>query len=96
MRGYYVYILSSHSRCIYIGVTNDLTRRVVQHKRGLLPGFTKQYHVTRLVHFEAYRDVITAITREKQLKRWPRQRKDQLIARANPSWNDLSTDWRLE
>ena len=96
MRAYHVYILASHSRCIYIGVTNDLLRRVFQHKRGLLPGFTKQYHVTRLVHFEEYRDVMTAITREKQLERWPRARKDQLIERDNATWADLAAGWRLE
>ena len=96
MRTYHVYILSSHSRCIYIGITNDLVRRLVQHKRGLLAGYTKQYHVTHLVYFESCGDVITAITREKQLKRWPRWRKERLIAQANPPWADLSADWGVE
>jgi len=96
MRGYHVYILSSHSRCLYVGVTNDLTRRVAQHKRGSVPGFTKKYRVTRLVHYEEYRDVVTAITREKQLKRWPRLRKERLIERQNRAWDDLAAAWSLE
>lgn len=71
-RAYHVYVLSSLSRCIYVGITNDLVRRLAEHKRGAVPGFTKKYSVTRLVHFEKYESVTTAITREKQLKRWPR------------------------
>ena len=71
-RPYHVYILSSRSRCIYVGITNDLFRRLTEHRRGAIPGFTKKYGVTRLVHFEEYESVTTAITREKQLKRWPR------------------------
>jgi putative endonuclease len=93
MRSYYVYILSSHSRCIYIGVTNDLTRRVAQHRQGRLPGFTRKYRVTRLVYFEELRDVIAAITREKQLKRWPRWRKERLIEQGNAGWHDLAAGW---
>jgi putative endonuclease len=96
VRAYHVYILSSLSRCIYIGVTSDLRRRLAQHKRGAIPGFTKQYRVTRLVHFEEYESVTTAITREKQLKRWPRARKNRLIERDNPSWDDLAASWRLD
>jgi putative endonuclease len=96
VRTYYVYILSSHSRCIYIGVTNDLVRRVIEHRTGKLAGFTKKYHVTQLVYFEQYRDVISAITREKQLKRWPRARKDRLIEKGNPMWLDLGGAWRLD
>ena len=96
MRAYHVYILSSHSRCLYIGVTNDLARRVAQHKRGTVPGFTKKYRVTRLVHFEEYRDVVTAIAREKQLKRWPRLRKETLIEQGNQAWTDLAASWSPE
>ena len=96
MRAYHVYILSSLSRCIYIGVTNDLLRRLAEHKRGAIPGFTKKYRVTRLVHFEEYESVTTAITREKQLKRWPRARKNRLIERTNAGWNDLAASWRLD
>lgn len=93
MRDYHVYILSSRSRCIYVGVTNDLKRRVAQHKRGAIPGFTKTYRVTRLVHHEQYADVMTAITREKQLKRWTRPRKEKLIEQHNPAWDDLAAAW---
>jgi putative endonuclease len=93
MRAYTVYILASHSRVIYVGVTNDIHRRVWQHQRGLLPGFTRQYHVTRLVYFERMADVRVAIAREKQLKQWPRWRKDRLIERHNAGWTDLSAGW---
>ena len=96
MRDYHVYILSSHSRCIYVGVTNDLMRRLAQHKRGAMRGFTSRYHVTRLVYYERYADIITAISREKQLKRWPRLRKERLIERDNPAWHDLAAGWALE
>ena len=96
MRAYHVYILSSLSRCIYVGVTNDLLRRLAEHKRGAIPGFTKKYRVTRLVYFEEYREVTTAITREKQLKRWPRARKNRLIERDNPDWRDIAAGWGLE
>ena len=96
MRAYHVYILSSHSRCLYVGVTSDLMRRVAQHRRGTVPGFTKMYRVTRLVHFEEYRDAVTAITREKQLKRWPRPRKERLIERQNRAWADLAAAWSLD
>jgi putative endonuclease len=95
-RPYHVYILSSRSRCIYIGITNDLLRRLAEHRRGAIPGFTKKYRITRLVHFEAYESVTTAITREKQLKRWPRPRKNKLIERNNPAWDDLAANWGLE
>jgi putative endonuclease len=93
MREYTVYILASRSRVLYIGVTNDIRRRVWQHRHGLLPGFTQQYRVTRLVYLERTTDVRAAIAREKQLKRWPRWRKDRLIERHNAAWTDLSTGW---
>ena len=96
MRAYHVCILSSRSHCIYVGVTNDLVRRIAQHKRGVIPGFTRQYRVTRLVHYEEFADVSMAIAREKQLKRRPRPRKDQLIERGNPAWDDLAAGWRLD
>ena len=95
-RAYHVYVLSSLSRCIYVGITNDLVRRLAEHKRGAVPGFTKKYRVTRLVHFEEYESVTTSITREKQLKRWPRARKDKQIERDNPDWHDLAAGWGLD
>ena len=90
---YYVYILASKSRRLYVGVTNDLERRLYEHKSKLLDGFTKQYNIDRLVHFEQSTDVLSAITREKQIKRWNRSKKISLIESANPTWEDLSNEW---
>jgi putative endonuclease len=96
MRSYYVYILASHSRVLYVGVTNDLRRRMAEHRSGAVPGFTRRYRITMLVHFEATANVTGAIAREKQLKRWPRGRKIRLIEAANREWRDLSVDWFRE
>jgi putative endonuclease len=90
---YYVYILASLSGTLYIGITNNLERRMVEHKEGLIPGFTKQYGVYRLVYFEVYTDVRNAIRREKQLKGWRREKKIALIRSTNPSWKDLARAW---
>ena len=91
---YYVYILTNNSHhSLYIGVTNDLERRLYEHKAELLDGFTKQYHLHKLVYYEETGDVNAAIAREKQLKGWSRQKKDALIASVNPLWEDLSEDW---
>jgi len=90
MAEYYVYMLASRpGGTIYIGVTNDLIRRVYEHKTGAVDGFTKQYNVQRLVYFESYPDVRDALQREKNMKHWPRAWKTQLITRDNPSWRDL-------
>src|SRR6266849_6189371 len=89
MRTYYVYIMASRSRVLYTGVTNDLVRRVDEHKRSLTPGFTSRYHITRLVYFEDFGDVRDAIAREKQLKGWVRSRKIQLIEGKPPTSEDL-------
>ena len=91
---YHVYILASRTRRLYVGITRDLPRRLHQHRAGLLPGFTHRYGVTRLVHAEEFDDVRLAIAREKQLKRWPRWRKDRLIEVANPGWSELDVGWR--
>jgi len=93
VRTYYVYMMASRSRVLYTGVTNDLARRVDEHKRSLTPGFTSRYHITRLVYFEEFGDVRDAIAREKQLKGWVRSRKTRLIERNNPSWEDLANTW---
>jgi putative endonuclease len=86
----YVYILASKPHgTLYIGVTNDLVRRVAEHRQELIPGFAKKYHVHRLVHFECYGDYYEAIAREKRLKRWRREWKRSLIEEANPNWIDL-------
>jgi len=90
---YYVYILASLSGTLYIGITDNLERRMVEHKESLIPGFTKQYDVNRLVYLEVYTDVRNAIRREKQLKGWRREKKIALIRITNPSWKDLAREW---
>ena len=91
MKGYYVYILTNVKRnVIYIGVTNDLERRVQEHREGKGGAFTKKYRVDTLVHVEAYDQISDAITREKEIKGWRRSKKDALVNTANPTWADLS------
>ena len=90
---YYVYILAHASRRLYVGVTNDLERRIFEHKCKLIPGFTSDYNIHRLVFFETTVDVWAAISREKQLKGWRRSKKIALIEIKNPMWNDLSAGW---
>jgi len=90
---YYVYILASKSRVLYIGVTNDLRSRILQHRSGEIGGFTSDYRVHRLVYYEQHAWVQDAIAREKQLKRWRREKKVWLIERENPTWEDLAEDW---
>ena len=88
--GHYVYLLASAKHgTLYLGVTNDLIRRVYEHKTKALPGFTSRYAVDRLVWFECYEDPTTAITREKQIKKWRRDWKISLIEEANLDWFDL-------
>ena len=93
-RQYFVYIIASTSGTLYIGVTNDLYRRVYQHKNNLIEGFTKKYKCHKLIYFEDTSDVESAILREKQLKNWNRAKKEFLIKTKNPSWRDLSLDWK--
>ncbi len=89
-RSYYVYILASTiGGTLYIGVTNDLIRRVAEHRLKLAEGFTKRYGVARLVYFECFDEIEQAIHREKRLKKWPRAWKISLIEKENPNWNDL-------
>jgi putative endonuclease len=92
-RHYWVYIMASRSLTLYIGVTGHLQRRVAQHKNHTFDGFTAQYNIDRLVYFERYHYINNAINREKQLKRWRREKKLALIKRKNPTWIDLSADW---
>jgi len=87
---YYIYIMASRSRVLYTGVTNDLARRVNEHKQGLITGFTSRYRVNRLVHFKEFADIRDAIAREKEIKGWKRSRKTSLIERRNPTWEDLA------
>ncbi|MCC5797784.1 MAG: GIY-YIG nuclease family protein [Methylophaga sp.] len=90
MKSYYVYILSNiNNQVLYIGVTSHLIKRVYEHKNHLVDGFTRKYNVTKLVYFEQTSDVEVAIAREKQLKRWRREKKNYLINQTNPGWNDL-------
>lgn len=90
MRSYFVYIVASKPYgTLYIGVTNDVVRRAVEHRDGLVPGFTKKYSVKRLVHYEVFSYIAVAIQREKSLKRWPRGWKINLIERENTHWEDL-------
>jgi putative endonuclease len=90
MRRYFVYIMTNSARTLYVGVTNNLDRRVWQHKEKLIPGFTKRYNITKPVYFEEYANVKEAIAREKQIKGWLRSKKSALIESINPSWSDLS------
>jgi putative endonuclease len=92
-KGYYVYIMSSQRRVLYTGVTNNLVRRVFQHKTGAVEGFTGKYKVAQLVYYESFDDVHYAIDREKEIKGWLRQKKAALIEKANPKWKDLSLGW---
>ena len=87
---YWTYILCNRPRgTFYVGMTNDLVRRVYEHREGLADGFTRRYAVKRLVYFEEHATALAAITREKTLKRWSRDWKTALIERDNPDWNDL-------
>lgn len=88
---YYIYILTNQSDTVmYIGVTNDLKRRIYEYRSGLVEGFTKRYHVHKLVYYETFRNINNAIKREKQLKGWVREKKNRLVETANPRWNDLA------
>ncbi len=89
-----VYILASASRCLYVGVTTNIGRRLDQHRSGTSPSsFTSHYNLYRLVHLERFDRATTAIAREKQIKRWSRLKKLHLIATTNPTWQDLSETW---
>ena len=91
---YYVYILANwDDSVLYIGVTGNLQKRLYEHRMGLAEGFTKKYNIHKLVYFETTGDVYSAISREKQLKKWRRAKKNVLINRANPQWRDLSEEW---
>ena len=94
VRQYWVYIMASAHRTLYVGVTNDLERRIFEHREGLTRGFTDKYNCHRLVYFEGTEDPISAITLEKRIKGWSRGRKVALIEDRNPGWEDLSHRWR--
>lgn len=90
---YFVYIMSSFSGTLYIGVTNNLKRRVYEHKQELVEGFSKKYKCKKLVYFEEYQEIKLAIAREKQLKNWRREKKEQLIKKLNSDLKDLGEAW---
>ena len=90
---FFVYIMASESGTLYIGFTNDLERRVYQHKHGTFDGFSKRYSCHKLVYFEDFQYVYDALAREKQLKRWNRKKKESLIGEENPTWVDLAMHW---
>jgi putative endonuclease len=95
MRTFYVYILANRSRGLYVGMTNDMVRRLAQHRSGS-SDFSHRYRCARLVFVETSFDARTAIAREKQLKRWRREKKIALIEAQNPAWDDLSANWSSE
>ena len=91
---YYVYLLTNQNdKVIYVGMTNNLARRIYEHRHQLIAGFTSKYHVHKLVYFEETSDVLAAITREKQIKKWRREKKNALVEIMNPEWSDLSLQW---
>ncbi len=90
---YSVYIMASRSHNFYVGVTNNIARRVREHKDHIFEGFTARYNIDRLVWYQVFGDIHAAIAREKQLKRWRREKKIQLIEARNPTWQDLSAEW---
>ena len=93
-KDFYVYIIvNQHNTVMYVGVTNDLQRRVYEHKTGLVEGFTKRYNINKLVYFESTIDVSSAITREKEIKKWRREKKNKLVESLNANWCDLSSSW---
>ncbi|MGH7796793.1 MAG: GIY-YIG nuclease family protein [Candidatus Binatia bacterium] len=89
-KSYFVYIMTNESKTLYTGVTNNLERRVYQHKLKQIPGFTAKYNITRLVYYEETGDVLAAISREKAIMGWLRSKKIALIESVNPKWQDLS------
>ena len=90
---YWVYIMASTSGTLYTGMTNNIYRRVSEHKKGQVEGFSGKYKCTKLVHSEYFTDVHSAIVREKRIKGWIRKKKQELISKQNPGWQDLSKDW---
>jgi len=90
---YYVYIMTNKSGTLYTGLTNNIKERVFQHKNKLVEGFTKKYNINKLIYFETFGDIYSAIAREKTIKGWLRKKKVELIKTTNPDWEDLSQDW---
>jgi putative endonuclease len=95
-RTFYVYILANRSRTLYVGVTNDIHRRIRDHRLGTASDFARRYMVRRLVYVEATTDIRAAIAREKQIKDWRRAKKIELIESPNPDWTDLAATWSVD
>ena len=97
MKNYYVYLLTNdYNNVMYVGVTNDLKRRLYEHKNKIIEGFTSKYNVHKLVYYESFSNADTAIKREKQLKHWIRAKKNALVETVNPEWKDLSVELGLD
>jgi len=91
---YYVYIMTNKSGTLHVGLSNNLKQRVQQHKTKLVEGFTKRYNINRLLYFEMFSYINSAIAREKSIKGWLRKKKIDLISSVNPNWRDVSEDWQ--
>jgi len=90
---YFIYILTNwNNKVIYTGVTNNLVRRIYEHRNKVIDGFTKKYNLSKLVYFEQTHDIISAINREKEIKKWRREKKNKLVESMNPSWKDLANE----
>jgi putative endonuclease len=95
-KNYYIYIITNWNNTVmYVGVTNDLMRRLYEHKNKLYDGFTKKYNLNKLVYFELYYDIKEAIKREKEIKKWRREKKNKLVESINPYWRDLSLELNI-
>ena len=91
---YYIYLLTNwNNKVMYVGITNDLERRIYEHKEKVVKGFTEKYNVTKLVYYEQTSDIVAALNREKEIKKWRREKKDRLVKNTNPQWRDLSKDF---
>ncbi len=94
---FYVYILTNRNNTVmYVGMTNNIERRMFEHKNKLTDGFTKKYNLTKLVYFEQGTDVHAALEREKEIKKWRREKKNELVMSMNPEWKDLSLEWDID
>jgi putative endonuclease len=93
-RIYYVYLLTNwNNKVMYVGITNDLERRIYEHKEKPVKGFTEKYNVNKLVYYEQTSDIVIALNREKEIKKWRREKKNRLVDNTNPQWRDLSEDF---
>ena len=91
---YYVYLLTNwNNKVMYVGITNNLERRIYEHKEKIVKGFTEKYNVNKLVYYEQTSDIVEALNREKEIKKWRRNKKNQLVENTNPAWRDLSNDF---